>query len=158
MLAGFLLTWTLAAFGEEVVYQGSLVGVVVAVSVSSVLFGVAHAEQGTIGVITLLDALFSAFCGFATATCGRRCWPTASATPSGLITFFLIGPIYGFWQAGRSSLCWSGRHSPAPTPRWWLPRDGRDVRPWRPARPGATLKLAGTPQPRRLPWLARSAR
>jgi membrane protease YdiL (CAAX protease family) len=97
LLAGLLLlTWTLAAVGEEVAYRGfiltritdvlgpNLVGIAVAVGVSSLLFGLAHTEHGTVGVIVRAwMRCSSASCGCATAPCGRRSWPTASATPSG---------------------------------------------------------------------------
>ena len=59
LLAGFLLlTWTLAAFGEELVYRGYLptritdalgpgIGLVIAVGVSSVLFGLATPSRAS---------------------------------------------------------------------------------------------------------------
>ncbi|WP_394697839.1 CPBP family intramembrane glutamic endopeptidase [uncultured Methanomethylovorans sp.] len=71
LLFFLMLTWTLAAFGEEIVYTGylqkrilDLFGdtrseIILAVGISSLLFGLAHTEQGTIGVIlTFLDAIF----------------------------------------------------------------------------------------------------
>jgi membrane protease YdiL (CAAX protease family) len=71
MLLGLLLlTWTLAAVGEELAYRGYLqtrmrelfgssrVGLVVAALASSVLFGMAHSEQGLVGVLIIThDAL-----------------------------------------------------------------------------------------------------
>lgn len=71
MLVGLLvLSWTLAAFGEELAYRGYLftrlreavgggsVGIVVGVLVSSVLFGIGHTEQGLIGVLVVtLDGI-----------------------------------------------------------------------------------------------------
>jgi CAAX protease family protein len=97
LLAGLLLvTWTLAAFGEELAYRGfiqtritdvlgpNLVGVVVAVVGSSVLFGLAHTEHGTVGVVvTFLDALFFSVLRLRYRTLWAPSWPTASATPSG---------------------------------------------------------------------------
>jgi uncharacterized protein len=65
------LSWTLAAVGEEMVYRGylqklltqlfgsSLPGILLAVGISSLLFGLAHIEQGLIGVVvTTIDAVF----------------------------------------------------------------------------------------------------
>lgn len=111
MLAGFLLlTWTVAAVGEEIVYRGylqtrimdvlgpSLVGTVVAVGISSVLFGLAHTEQGTVGVaVTFLDALFFSFLRLRYRTLWASILAHGFSNTLGLITFFLIGPIYGFW-------------------------------------------------------------
>jgi uncharacterized protein len=111
MLAGFLLlTWTLAAFGEELVYRGylqtritdvlgpNLIGVVAAVGVSSVLFGLIHTEQGIIGVVvTLVDALFFSFLRLRYRTLWASVLAHGFNNTIGLITFFLIGPIYGFW-------------------------------------------------------------
>jgi hypothetical protein len=75
-----LLTWTLAAFGEEMVYRGYLMnrvaglfsgtqaGWIASLVVISVLFGCAHIDQGTTGMIEnvwdglLLGALYLA-CG-----------------------------------------------------------------------------------------------
>ena len=72
MLAGLLLiSWTLAAVGEETAYRGYLLtrlrqllgagpaSTVAAVLASSVLFGLAHTEQGEVGVaLTFFDAIF----------------------------------------------------------------------------------------------------
>ena len=72
LLAALLaLSWTLAAVGEELAYRGYLFtritdvvgtrpfGIVTAVLVSSLLFGMADTEQGLIGVgVTFLDAVF----------------------------------------------------------------------------------------------------
>lgn len=105
-----VLSWTLAAFGEEVVYRGyvpvraaeTLGGgrwaVVVGIVGAAVLFGLAHAEQGQVGVgLTFLDALFF--------SCLRlRCgglWASVLghglSNTIGLTTFFVIGPVYGLW-------------------------------------------------------------
>jgi len=74
LLIFLALSWTVAAMGEEIVYRGYLpvrttdicgintVGILTGVAFSSVLFGLAHTEQGTIGVVvTFLDALFYSF-------------------------------------------------------------------------------------------------
>jgi membrane protease YdiL (CAAX protease family) len=106
-----LTTWTLAAFGEEIVYRGYLQrrardvlgdgreGIVVAVILTSLLFGIAHAEQGTIGVmLTAMDAVvFSAI----KLKFNDNLWAAILAhgfsNTIGLVVFFTVGPIYGFW-------------------------------------------------------------
>jgi len=111
MLAGLLLlSWTLAAVGEELAYRGYLqtrvrelfgagrVGLVAAVLVSSLLFGMAHSEQGLVGVLTIsLD-------GVAFSVLRYRCktlWAAVLAhgfnNTIGFVAFFLVGPVHGFW-------------------------------------------------------------
>jgi membrane protease YdiL (CAAX protease family) len=87
-----LLTWTLAAFGEEFAFRGYLqarirdvlpsgvTGLVIAVLVSSVLFGFIHTEQGVIGVVlTTLDGIFFSVLRYRYQR--RRFLPTGSTTP-----------------------------------------------------------------------------
>lgn len=106
-----LLTWTVAAFGEEIVYRGYIqtritdalgpntLGVLLAVVFSSVLFGFAHTEQGVIGVVvTFLDALFFSLLK---SRFGGNLWASVFGhgfnNTVGLIAFFIAGPLYGFW-------------------------------------------------------------
>ena len=105
------LTWTLAAFGEEIVYRGYLqrracdlfgdtrTGIFLAVGLSSILFGLSHTEQGLIGVtITTLDTVFVSWLKY---RYGNNLWASILAhglnNTIGLITFYFTGPIYGFW-------------------------------------------------------------
>ncbi|MFL6071505.1 MAG: CPBP family intramembrane glutamic endopeptidase [Actinomycetes bacterium] len=105
-----LVSWTIAAVGEELAYRGYLFtritdiagstrfGVVLAVVVTSALFGLAHTEQGVIGVaVTFLDAIF--FCLLRLHY--RTLWASVLAhgfnNTIGLTAFFLVGPIYGLW-------------------------------------------------------------
>lgn len=105
-----LISWTIAAIGEEFAYRGYLftritdfagstqLGVVLAVVVTSALFGLAHTEQGIIGVVvTFLDAIF--FCLMRLHY--RTLWASVLAhgfnNTIGLTAFFLVGPIYGLW-------------------------------------------------------------
>ena len=65
LFISLILSWTLAAFGEELVYRGYLMnrfadlvgstraGWLVSLVVVSILFGVSHLYQGTSGVITI---------------------------------------------------------------------------------------------------------
>jgi len=77
-----LLTWTLAAFGEEMVYRGYLmnrvaglvrgsrIGWIGSLVVISVLFGCAHVDQGSTGMIENVwdGLLLGALC----LACGRN--------------------------------------------------------------------------------------
>jgi uncharacterized protein len=105
------LTWTLAAFGEEIVYRGYLerrsfdlfgrgaLGIIFAVCISSMLFGLAHLEQGTIGlVVTSIDAVFfSAVKLRYKGNLGASIIAHGFNNTIGIITFFVAGPIYGLW-------------------------------------------------------------
>jgi len=106
-----ILTWTLAAFGEEMVYRGYLqkrlsavfgentIGLILTIGISSLLFGVAHTEQGIIGVVvTTLDALFFSWLKMKYE---NNLWAAILAhgfsNSIGLIVFYFTGPIYGLW-------------------------------------------------------------
>jgi len=113
--AGLLLVllvvgWVLGAFVEEMAYRGYLltrireaighghVGVWLAVLASSLLFGLAHTEQGAVGVaVVTLDGLF--FCALRYRF--RSLWASVLAhgfnNTLGFLAFFVVGPIYGFW-------------------------------------------------------------
>jgi membrane protease YdiL (CAAX protease family) len=111
MLAGFLaLTWTLAALGEELAYRGylqtrigDLLGdgrwmVIVAVVVTSALFGAAHSEQGAIGVaVTFLDAGFFSYLRLRYGTLWASVLAHGFNNTIGLTAVFLVGPVYGLW-------------------------------------------------------------
>jgi len=112
---GLLLTllaasWTLAALGEEIAYRGFLLGgtarlftnrkfgIVVSVLVSSVLFGLAHREQGLIGVITtFIDALFFSFVRYRFDNLWASVFAHGFLNSIGIITFYFTGPLYGLW-------------------------------------------------------------
>jgi membrane protease YdiL (CAAX protease family) len=105
-----VLSWTLGAFVEELAFRGFLltrlrevlgpgrVALTAAVLLSSALFGVLHSEQGLVGVLVVaLDGI--AFC--ALRLYYGSLWASVLAhgfnNTLGLVTFFLIGPVYGFW-------------------------------------------------------------
>ncbi len=112
---GLLLTllaasWTLGAVGEEIAYRGFLLGgtarlfpnrkfgIVVSVLVSSVLFGLAHREQGLIGVITtFIDALFFSFVRYRFDNLWASVLAHGFLNSIGIITFYFTGPLYGLW-------------------------------------------------------------
>ena len=110
LLVLLALSWTLAAVGEETVYRGyiprrvsdvfgeNITGSFIGVALSSLLFGLAHTEQGIIGVVlTFLDALFFSFLRWRF----RNLWAAVLGhgfnNTIGLITFFFVGPIYALW-------------------------------------------------------------
>ncbi len=104
-------TWTLAALGEEIVYRGFLqsrignifgknrTSTILAIIISSLLFGLAHLEQGIIGVvITIMDAIFFSYVKL---KFDSNLWAAVLAhglsNSIGLIGFYFLGPIYGLW-------------------------------------------------------------
>jgi len=105
------ISWTLAAVGEELAYRGylqkmlgdlfgnSLPGILLTVALSSLLFGMAHTEQGVTGVVvTTIDALFFSWLKW---KFGNNLWASVLAhgfdNSIGLIVFYFTGPIYGLW-------------------------------------------------------------
>ncbi len=105
------VSWILAALGEEIVYRGylqkllgnlfgnKLSGVLLTVGISSLLFGLAHTEQGVIGVVvTTIDALFFSWLK---RKFDNNLWASILAhgfyNSIGMIVFYFTGPIYGLW-------------------------------------------------------------
>jgi membrane protease YdiL (CAAX protease family) len=110
LLIFLAVSWTLAAVGEEIVYRGYLplritdvfgantVGILAAVVLSSVLFGLAHTEQGLIGIIlTFLDALFFSFLRWRFKNLWAAVLGHGFNNTIGLVSFYLVGPMYGLW-------------------------------------------------------------
>lgn len=111
LLTLLFFSWTLSAIGEEVAYRGFLqknlynllgrnkTGIILTIGLSSILFGLAHTEQGIIGIIlTTLDAIVFSL---VKKRYNDNLWASVLFhginNTVGLITFFFIGPIYGFW-------------------------------------------------------------
>lgn len=105
------ISWVLAAFGEEIVYRGYLQkllgnlfgsnvpGVLLTIAISSLLFGLAHTEQGVIGVVvTTIDAIFFSWLK---RKFDNNLWASILAhgfyNSIGMIIFYFTGPIYGLW-------------------------------------------------------------
>ena len=114
LLFMLLLTWMrplsassspsgLRATRAREVLPDRIAGVVVAVLLSSVLFGFLHTEQGVIGVvITTLDAIF--WSTPVTADRTQRFWPTGSTTPLNggvLHRWTVLRPLGTSDQVGR---------------------------------------------------------
>lgn len=104
------LSWTLAAFVEELAFRGYLLtrlretlgggrsATVVAVLVSSVLFGSIHSEQGLIGVLVVsLDAIAFSILRLRNRTLWAPVLAHGFNNTLGFVAFFFVGPIYGFW-------------------------------------------------------------
>jgi uncharacterized protein len=100
-----LLSWTLAAVGEETAYRGYLftrardgLGLAAAVLVPSVLFGLAHTEQGPVGVVlTTLDAVALTWLRLHYGTLWAAVLGHGFNNTIGLVTFFLVGPVGALW-------------------------------------------------------------
>ena len=110
LLTLLLLSWTLAAFGEELAYRGFLLtrcrdvfgsdtlGTAVAVVATSLLFGFAHSEQGAIGVLVVsLDAVAFCLLRLHYGTLWAPVLAHGFINTLGFLAFFLVGPIYGLW-------------------------------------------------------------
>jgi membrane protease YdiL (CAAX protease family) len=105
-----LMTWTLAAVGEEVAYRGYLQtrirevlpdersGLVMAVLLSSILFGLAHTEQGLVGILlTTSDAIFFSILRYRYRTVWAPVLAHGFLNSSGLVAYYIAGPVYGLW-------------------------------------------------------------
>ncbi len=105
-----VLSWTLAAFVEELAFRGYLqtrlrdvlghgrAGTVVAVLVSSVLFGAVHSEQGLIGVLVVsLDAVAFSVVRYRCRTLWASVLAHGFNNTIGFVAFYLVGPVYGLW-------------------------------------------------------------
>jgi membrane protease YdiL (CAAX protease family) len=111
LLALVALSWTLAAFPEELGFRGYLqaraadllgsgrLAVVAAVLFSSALFGLLHTEQGVVGVgATFVDGLFfSVLMRRSQAGLWAAVLAHGFNNTLGLTAYFLVGPIHGFW-------------------------------------------------------------
>jgi membrane protease YdiL (CAAX protease family) len=111
MLAALLVAgWLLGALIEEFAYRGYLltrirealgngrVGLWIAVLVSSLLFGVAHSEQGLVGVlIVTIDGVYFSVLRLHYKTLWASALAHGFNNTIGFIAFFLVGPIHGLW-------------------------------------------------------------
>ncbi len=110
LLVLLVASWTLGAVVEEVAFRGYLLtrlrellgggpaALAAAVLVSSVLFGVLHGEQGVVGVVAVaLDGVAFCLLRLYYGTVWAPVLAHGFNNTLGLLTFFLIGPVYGFW-------------------------------------------------------------
>jgi hypothetical protein len=105
-----LISWTLAAFGEEFAYRGYVqtrirdvlpagrTGLIIAVLLSSLLFGLAHTEQGIVGVVlSAIDAIFFSILRYRYQTLWAAVLAHGFLNTIGMIAYFIAGPFYGLW-------------------------------------------------------------
>jgi membrane protease YdiL (CAAX protease family) len=111
MLALLLvLTWTLAAVGEELAFRGYLQtrltevlggrgpGLVVSVVVSSLMFGMLHTEQGLVGLLlTTVDGIAFCVLRYRFATLWASILAHGFNNTIGFVAFYFLGPVYGLW-------------------------------------------------------------
>lgn len=110
LLYMLLISWMLAAFGEEFAYRGYVqtrmrdalragrTGLVVAVLLSSLLFGLAHTEQGIVGVIlSAIDAIFFSILRYRYETLWAAILAHGFINTIGMSAYFIAGPFYGLW-------------------------------------------------------------
>lgn len=105
-----VLAWVVAALLEETAFRGYLltrltdvlgngrVGLVTAVAVASVLFGLLHTEQGLVGVTVsaLAGAVFAAL-RYRFGTVWAPVLAHGFDDTIGFVWFYLFGPVYGLW-------------------------------------------------------------
>lgn len=105
-----LLSWTLAAVGEEVAYRGYLLtrvrqllggstaGLVVSVLLTSVVFGLAHTEQGAVGIsLATIDGIVFCVLRLHYRTIWAPVLMHGFSNTIGLTAFYLVGPVTGLW-------------------------------------------------------------
>ena len=74
------------------------VGGTVAVVLSSLLFGLAHSEQGLVGVtLATIDGAFFSLLRLRYASLWAAVLAHGYLNSIGLITYFVVGPVYGLW-------------------------------------------------------------
>lgn len=104
------LSWTLAAVGEEVAFRGYLLtrlrealggsplAVVLAVVLSSALFGLIHTEQGLVGVVlAAVDGAFFAWLRLRFDSLWAAVLAHGTGNTIGMVAFFLVGPFGPLW-------------------------------------------------------------
>jgi membrane protease YdiL (CAAX protease family) len=110
LLLLLLLSWTLAAVGEELAFRGylfvrarealgpgrpALVGAVLA---SSVLFGLIHTEQGAVGVVlATIDGMFYAWLRIRYDSLWASVLAHGTTNTIGMVAYFLVGPVAALW-------------------------------------------------------------
>lgn len=110
MLGLLAYSWVLAAVGEEIAYRGffqnriislfanKALGTVIAVGVTSLLFGLMHSEQGIVGMInTAFDAIMFSVVRYRYKSIWASVMMHGFSNTIGIVTFYFTGPLYGLW-------------------------------------------------------------
>lgn len=105
-----VLTWTLAAVGEETAFRGFVqtratqvfghgtAGVVAAVLLTAVLFALIHTQQGVVGVcMSFVDSLLFSALLLRFGTLWAPILAHGFSNTIGFTVFFFIGPVYALW-------------------------------------------------------------
>ncbi|MBA2953233.1 CPBP family intramembrane metalloprotease [Nocardioides sp. MAH-18] len=105
-----VLSWTLAAFVEELAFRGYVLtrtaeaggggrsATVAAIAVSAVLFGLIHTEQGLVGVVlATVDGVAFAVLRLVHRTLWAPVLAHGFGNTIGFVTFFLVGPVGALW-------------------------------------------------------------
>lgn len=111
MITYLAITWTLAAVGEEMVYRSYIqqklkeifgnkqTSYLLTVGVSSLLFGLAHSEQGLIGILVVIVG--GIYFSWIKKHFENNLWASVLAhgfnNTIGLVGFFIVGPVYSLW-------------------------------------------------------------
>lgn len=110
LLLLLLLSWTLAAVGEELAFRGYLftrarqalgpgrAALVGAVLASSLLFGLIHTEQGAVGVVlATIDGVFYAWLRIRYDSLWASVLAHGTTNTIGMVAYFLVGPVAALW-------------------------------------------------------------
>jgi membrane protease YdiL (CAAX protease family) len=110
LLTLIAVSWVLAALGEELAFRGfvltrmtELVGSAgirlgLAVVLTSILMGLLHTEYGLVGVVvSAVDSIFYSVLRYRYQTLWASILAHGFMNTIGLVTFFVIGPVYGLW-------------------------------------------------------------
>jgi uncharacterized protein len=108
LLLGY--SWVIAALGEEIAYRGFLrnriisifpkkkFGIVIAVVVTSVLFGLMHGEQGIAGMVnTCFDAVIFSIIRYKYKSIWASVLVHGFSNTIGILAFYFLGPLNGLW-------------------------------------------------------------
>lgn len=110
LLLLLLLSWTLAAVGEELAFRGYLfararealgpgrAALAGAVVISAVLFGLIHTEQGAVGVVlATIDGVFYAWLRIRYDSLWASVLSHGTTNTIGMVAYFLVGPVAALW-------------------------------------------------------------
>ena len=75
------------------------IGLVVAIALSSLLFGLIHTEQGVVGVaLATVDAVAFCVLRYRFGTVWAPVLAHGFINTIGFVAFFAVGPVYGLWR------------------------------------------------------------